>query len=144
MQIKSIKGISELKSNYKKLGEQYGKAVAKATLQGAQLVRTSAVQSIQQQSNGEAVTRYRLGGRPYSHIASKAGDAPNTDTGALVRSINVEVRPDATYVGTTLKYAPFLEFGTSTMGERPFLNPALEKNKNKISELIKNAMRAER
>lgn len=137
----SVKGMDELQRNFKQLADKYGKAVAHATVQGGQLVRTTAIQSIQQQSNGNEVTRYRLGGGSYQHIASKPGDPPNTDTGALVRSINVEIRPDATYVGTSIKYAPYLEFGTARMAERPWLNPALENNKARITRMIRQAMR---
>ena len=137
-----ITGIEELKANFAQMSKKYGEGVARATAQGAQLVRSTAIRSIQQKSNGETVTRYRSGGRSYSHVASKPGDPPNTDTGALVRSINVEIRPDGTFVGTTLEYAPFLEFGTARMAERPFLNPALEQNKNKIRQLIEQAMKS--
>jgi HK97 gp10 family phage protein len=141
MKIASIKGLDELKSNFKKLSEKYGKAVTRETVKGAELVKATAIKSIQTRSSGQDVIRYRNGGGSYNHVASKVGDAPNTDTGALVRSINVEIRPDATYVGTTLEYAPWLEFGTKNMGERPFLNPALEQNKKQITSMISNAMK---
>ena len=40
-------------------------------------------------------------------------------------------------VGTDVTYAPYVEFGTIKMPAQPFLFPALEKNKNRIVELLK-------
>ena len=136
-----IKGMDKLEKNFARLSKKYGEEVAKATATGAQLVRTSAVKSIQSVSSGDTVTRYRNGGGSYSHTASKPGDSPNTDTGALAKSVQVDVRREGVYVGSSLKYAPVLEFGTSSMRERPWLNPALESNRRKIQALIANAVK---
>lgn len=38
----------------------------------------------------------------------------------------------AVVVGTNVHYAPFIEFGTSKMGNTPFLRAAFEKHKNLI------------
>ena len=139
--VAEIKGMDKLEKNFARLSKKYGENVAKATVTGAQLVRTSAVKSIQSVSSGDTVTRYRNGGGSYSHTASKPGDAPNTDTGALAKSVQVDVRREGVYVGSSLKYAPMLEFGTSSMRERPWLNPALESNRRKIQALIANAVK---
>ena len=40
-------------------------------------------------------------------------------------------------VGSNVDYIGFLEFGTSKRPARPFLFPALEKNRDKIKELLK-------
>ena len=137
-----IKGMDKLEKNFARLSKKYGENVAKATVTGAQLVRTSAVKSIQSVSSGDTVTRYRNGGGSYSHTASKPGDAPNTDTGALAgRTLQVDVRREGVYVGSSLEYAPMLEFGTSKMRARPWLNPALESNRRKIQALITNAVK---
>ena len=39
-------------------------------------------------------------------------------------------------------YAKFLEFGTSKMLPRPYMFPAMEKNKKKIKDRIKKAIQA--
>jgi len=38
-------------------------------------------------------------------------------------------------------YGKFIEFGTSKMSARPFLEPAYEKNKKEIVEAIKNTLK---
>ena len=64
-----------------------------------------------------------------THQASAAGEAPATDTGALVSSITQEKTGEAeAIVGSRIIYSKWLEFGTRTMpDERPFLRPALKK-----------------
>ena len=55
------------------------------------------------------------------------------DIAAKGLTANVESRAD---------YSAFLEFGTSKMGARPFLQPALEENRAKIKRLEKQMVRA--
>lgn len=136
-----ITGQKELEKNLAKMAERYGKAVADALITSGEMVRSTAVRSIQQKSNGAMVTRYRSGGGSYQHMASAPNSPPNTDTGRLVNSVAVEVRDEDVYVGSGLEYAPALEFGTKNMTERPWLNPALEQNRRRISRLITNAMK---
>lgn len=84
------------------------------------------------------------------------------DDGQLRRSITHEVKDNKGYVGTNVEYAPYVEYGTglfaaggngrqdrwsyqddegewhSTIGQKPqpFLEPALEANREKIEKLI--------
>ena len=136
-----ITGQKELQKNLAKMAERYGKAVADSLMVSGEMVRGTAIKSIQQKSNGEMVTRYRSGGGSYQHMASAPNSPPNTDTGRLVNSVAVEIRNDDVYVGSGLEYAPHLEFGTKNMTQRPWLNPALEQNRNRISRLIRNAIK---
>ncbi len=134
-----VEGQAELRRNMEKLGDRFGKEIARAALAGGQAVRTTAIKSIQAQSPGRSVIRDTEGGNPKNHIASNPGEAPNTDTGRLVSSIEVEVESDDVFVGSTLSYAGDLEFGTRLMQARPWLNPALEKNRNKIRKFFRDA-----
>lgn len=136
-----ITGQKELERNLAKMAEHYGKAVADALYVSGEMVRSTAIRSIQQKSNGEMVTRYRSGGGAYQHLASAPNSPPNTDTGALVRSVVVEVQREDVYVGSGLEYAPHLEFGTKHMTQRPFLNPALEQNRRRIVKTVSDAMK---
>jgi hypothetical protein len=60
-----------------------------------------------------------------SHTASKPGDPPAPDTGALRSSIAVvQMDDDTVRVGTGLDYGRFLEFGTKDIEPRPHARPA--------------------
>ena len=127
--------MQQLQANLKQLEKAVGSHSKSAYIAGGKLVESDAKKSIQNKTGGESVTRYRSGGGSYQHTASAENDAPNTDTGRLVSSINTEVNNDGVFVGTTLQYGKHLEFGTSNMGERPWLIPALNKNKENIINL---------
>jgi HK97 gp10 family phage protein len=131
-----VQGVEEVQRNMKKLAKLFSKATVEGAVAFGELVRAEAIQSIQDQSPGEAVERVRAGGSVYSHITSAEGDAPNTDTGRLVQSIQVDVQPTVVFVGSTLYYAGFLENGTRRMPARPWLFPALENNKAAGRKLI--------
>jgi len=136
-----VEGLEELERNMAKLAKTYSNSIKDAMLMSGYLISGDAIKSIQAKSPGETVTRYREGGASYTHVAANEGQAPNTDTGRLVSSIFVETEPDAVYVGSSLDYAGWLEFGTSQMGARPWLIPAKEKNQKKIMDLIYKAVK---
>ena len=79
------------------------------------------------------------------HVETKAKNKVPVDTGATKNSINSNPASatglfgtvPAWRVGPTTEYAPFLEFGTVYMKERPFLIPALESESPKLMEAIK-------
>ena len=79
------------------------------------------------------------------HVETKAKAKVPVDTGATKNSINSNPAEaigmfgtvTAWRVGPTTEYAPFLEFGTVYMKERPFLIPALESESPKLLEAIK-------
>lgn len=135
-----VEGVDQIKSNLAKLADKYGQEAARGAFKAAKLIEGDAKKSIQSQSSGETVERNREGGQKYVHVVSKEGDAPNTDTGALVASIQTEVTPKGIWVGSRLDYSAHLEFGTSSMAARPWLFPAIEKNRTKIKELIKKSV----
>ena len=82
------------------------------------------------------------------HYPSLPNNPPAVDTGTLRRSITFDVE---TYeskvtgrVGSTIldpPYGAYLEFGTSRMIQRPWLRPALERNREVIKEHIKEGVR---
>jgi HK97 gp10 family phage protein len=113
---------------------QYGKLAKNVVATGGQLVRNTAVTSIQTHSGGEAVTRYDP---RRTHTASRAGDPPNTDTGFLASNIHLVIDADGfgCDVESRADYSAALEFGTSKMAARPFMQPALEENKAKIKKM---------
>lgn len=121
-------------SKQKQVMDQYAKQIRQIVGLGGNMVRNTAVQSIHKHSSG-GVT-YNRGGR--SHTASAAGQPPNTDTGYLASNIHLVL--DADKMGCSVEsradYSEALEYGTSNMAARPFMQPALEENRKKIMNLF--------
>tara|TARA_R100000951_G_scaffold96205_1_gene85419 strand:+ start:2660 stop:3085 length:426 start_codon:yes stop_codon:yes gene_type:complete len=106
------------------------------------LVRNTAVTSVNQGvKTGGVSTRYNP---RRTHTASAAGQPPATDTGFLATNIVLEI--DVNQLGASVEsranYSTALEFGTSKMAARPFMQPALEENKPKINRLAKQMIKA--
>ena len=141
-----VQGLAELRANVDKLSADIGPHLTRAALKGARLVQSRVIKSIKTQSQGETVTRQHAGQAEYEHVASKPGDAPNTDTGELIRGIQVEATAAAVFVGVEAsqdRKALALEFGKldGSLAARPFLFPAFEASKPEIVELLKQAIK---
>jgi hypothetical protein len=136
----TVTGIEQLNATLKALERDAGRHSKSAYIAGGKLVEGEAKRSIQERSTGNTVTRYRSGGGSYEHQASVPNEAPNTDTGRLVSSINTEITDDGVYVGTSLEYGKYLELGTKDMEERPWLIPSLNKKSDDIIQLQINAV----
>ncbi len=78
------------------------------------------------QTGSKSGRTYTRKGR--AHQASAAGEAPATDTGNLVNSIQTDMKPGALEATVTVAadYAADLEYGIRTMKARPFMAPAAE------------------
>ena len=108
----------------------------------ADLVKRTAVESIA--SGNKTGRAYSRGGK--IHIASAAGEPPATDTGVLASSISTRVKEERKeIIGQVIASAPYaywLEHGTRRMleagGARPFMQPALEKNRSRIKRMFKD------
>lgn len=99
-------------------------------LKSAETVMNSAKQSI---TDG-AVSGAR-------HVPSKPGEPPNNDTGILAGNIRVSKQgPLHTRVSSEAPYAAFQEFGTSRMAARPYMAPALQKNRADIVRDVAKAV----
>ena len=82
------------------------------------------------------------------HYPSLPNNPPAVDSGDLRRSITFTVETEENKVigrvGSTKldpPYGAYLEFGTSRMIQRPWLRPALERNREVIKENIKEGVR---
>ena len=145
----TVEGLHELEANIKELRSNLGESLANALLQGGRVVQSATIKSIQKpQGAGKAVIRYHSGQAPYKHMASVEGQAPNTDTGELVRGIQLEVKEGSVFVGVESSQdlkAMALEFGKTdgTLKPRPFLFPAFERSKDRIRQLISSAVAKE-
>lgn len=138
-------GLKDLQARMAMLSATLGPAVAAAVYKGGRLVQSTVIKSIKNQSTGDTVTRSKPGQAPYDHVASKPGDAPNTDTGELIRGIQIEITGADVFVGVESSQdekALALEFGTldGSLEARPFLFPALEVNRKRIRDMVSDAL----
>jgi phage gpG-like protein len=75
------------------------------------------------------------------HRASAPGEAPATDTGALVSSTYLSRIDDTTQaIGSRLDYAFFLEFGTLRMEPRPSWVPAAERAAPRLEKRLRRVI----
>jgi len=135
--------ISNLKEFNKKLNKKLQENKVKEYVTRATLmVQNTAEESIQAGGSGKSYKKYNP---RRTHTASAPRQPPATDTGFLVSQItmNVKTRADGSVVGQIISSAPYskhLEFGTVNMQPRPFMQPALMKNKRKIQAMFKRGI----
>jgi hypothetical protein len=116
-----ITGLGEVLKEIKKQSSDFSKGVDKAVVVTANEIRRDAVLSINKQSRGTKRVKSRKNKKKW-HYVSPEGQAPNSDTNTLVRSIDVShIRGSKeAIVFSTLEYAAYLEFVLN----RPWLEPA--------------------
>ena len=133
-----IKGMADLQGVLNSFAFDLDKAVDDAVRVTAIKVQQSAITAIREPSIGAYVTKGNGNGNSRTHIASKPGDAPNTDTGRLIGSILVDHNKGdkVAFVGTSLEYGFFLE----TVHDRPWLEPAKDKEIKSFSDNVTKAI----
>lgn len=107
-----------------KMADVFENARNKAVQESTLAVHAEAIKLIQDNSDGKTMIRYA----PKRVVnVSRPGDPPNTDTGRLAQSIKFDFSADGDVgqVGSNLKYAAWLEFGTINMSPRPWLSTAI-------------------
>lgn len=136
-----IKTTVTRKGNTQRTDRNYIKAAKKAVQRSAVMVHATAVQSIT--GGGKSGELYSKYNPRRTHRASSAGEPPAADTGYLHNNIIFEIDSDGlgASVESRAEYSEALEFGTSTMQARPFLQPAVEENRPKIRALMVALMR---
>jgi len=86
-----------------------------------------------------SITRGSVSGK--GHVASKPGEAPNADTQVLSRNIEaVSTGPLKAETSSNAPYALALEFGTSTIAERPYMRPAAARERPRAVKRILDAV----
>ena len=134
--IKNLKGFqNKLK---KRIVDNPEKHLHSLVQRSTTLVEGTAKKSILKGGTGITYQKYNP---RRQHTASAEGEPPASDTGFLVNSISSNVkRTKNAVVGQIIAsapYAPHLEFGTSTIRPRPFMQPALERNRPQIKRIFK-------
>jgi len=135
--------ISNLKAFNKKLQATLDdNKVKEYVTRGTMMVQNTAKKSILAGGTGKTYQKYEP---RRTHTASAPNQPPASDTGFLASQItmDVDVKANGTVVGQIISAAPYskhLEFGTVNMTERPFMQPALMKNKRKIQAMFKKGI----
>lgn len=78
-----------------------------------------------------------------NHVPSAPGQPPNADTRFLDTNIETRIEssnPPRVVVESKAPYSAPLEFGTSKMAERPFMRPAVARNRKKMAQRIAKAL----
>ena len=134
-----IDGLDKLAAKSQIVAKIAAEELAKALYVSGKLVEKEAKQSIL--AGDKSGRMYHRG--TVTHRASAPGEAPASDTGRLVNSVNTEVTGLEATVSAgsgAVKYAAMLEFGTVKIAARPFLFPALEKSKAFIRKRFDQAL----
>jgi len=132
--ITTVTGVAELLRNIHKANEAARKGAERGVNQAMLAVYTTAKQSILKgPKTGIIYDRGKTpaGRKRKPHQASSPGQPPASDNGKLVESISRKRDGLVAIVWTELEYGKFLEFGTTHIAPRPWLTPAVEKNREK-------------
>lgn len=130
-----VKGVQRLQKQLDGAQAEMLKGQVKAVQLSTLLLHEYAVKSIQAVGDGQSAIRYN----PKRVVnVSKPGDPPNSDTGRLVQSIKLDFQKKGLVgrVGSNLKYAAYLEFGTSTMAPRPWLSEAVDQTSKEVADIF--------
>lgn len=125
-----------LKATEKKFTQAQKLSIQEATL----TLHAATIKLVNVTSSGKKQIRYS----PKRTVtASNPGNAPNTDTGRLIQSIKFDFKEQGLLgrVGSNLKYAKSLEFGTSKMAPRPFLSTAISLEKGNMKKIFQANMK---
>ena len=124
--------IDREKQNYGDIASEMKKKMQQVIIYGTNATRNTAIENISRGAkSGETYEKYNP---RRTHKASASGEFPATDTGFVVNNISVRFTSDGLEgnVVSNANYSSLLEFGTSKMGARPFMQPSLEQNRPKI------------
>ncbi len=129
-----LTGADELRKALAEFSINADRELANVVRGTAQNIRTHAIKSIHRGT--KSGIEYQKYSPRRKHRASAPGEAPATDTGRLANSIQADIQGKQATVFTNLEYAPWLEFGTQKMEPRPFMVPAMEKERPKFEQRL--------
>lgn len=130
----SVKGagklMKQLNNAAKTMEKNRDMAVKEATLR----LHQEAIVIVSENKGGSIQKRYK----PKRFVmASKPNTPPHTDRGELRKSIKFNYKNGIGQVGSNLKYAAWLEFGTSDMEPRPWLSVAVKNVAQDVADIFK-------
>jgi len=136
-----VRNMSSLQAKAKRMDTNIQNAVLTFLKAMAQVLKSSAKNRV---ISGPKTGRIYRRWNPFRlHQASAPGQAPASDTGLLVASIDAEVDPQQFNIvlSAAAPYARDLEYGTSKMAPRPFLLPTIYEYRDRIVEGIRRAIK---
>ena len=121
-----------LEARFKKIKPNVKRAMFRSTT----LVQRKMIENI---DGGSRTGRaYKRGAK--IHTASAPGEFPKTDRGELVRSITTNIVDKNTVVGgqiiASADHAEALEFGTTKMKKRPFMQKTLDQQTKRVHKIF--------
>ena len=138
----TVVGSVEIQANLNKISTAAKQLISHAVFKGVADVEKEAKMSIQR--GGKSGIVYQRYSPKRTHRSSAPGEPPASDTGYLVN--NIKRRMDSDKLGGEVRsradYSKYLEYGTSKMMPRPYMFPALEKHRGKITQRINRAVKA--
>jgi hypothetical protein len=138
VKVEGLDRLARKSEAFAKIAEQ---EIARALFASAKKVEGDAKRSVLSgQKSGRIYKR-----KTVVHRASAPGEAPASDTGRLVNSINSYLATSSMTAFVvagrgTAGYAALLENGTRNIAPRPFMFPALELNRAWIKDRIDQAV----
>lgn len=113
------------------------KAVAETAADGERVIK-----QIHRDAGAGASGRLYRKGKTVVHRASSSRNPPAPDTGTLLGSIfHSKIRAGNWFVGSRLKYAFWLEWGTEHMKPRPLWRPGAKIIQKRLNKNVNDAIR---
>lgn len=129
-----IDGMEFLQRNLDRLSDEVKEQIAEAIKDGAESIQKTAQESIKSGAKSGKVYKTSRG----KHQTAAPGQPPAEYTGKLRKSIKIKYsqRGLVAEVGSKAPHAHILEYGTKRQKKRPFMFPALLKERPKIERAI--------
>jgi HK97 gp10 family phage protein len=125
-----IRGADRVAVRLRTINDRTVREVGTALFAGGEIISAEAA---------HLITQGAVSGK--NHVPSLPGEPPNEDTGVLRTNIETtQAAPLRVEVSSNAPYAVALEFGTSTMAERPYMRPATRSKKAEVIGLVKQAV----
>ena len=150
-----IDGVDDLLADLRKLGDLSDELLVDTINDVAMATQNEAVRGIQRgPASGrtydtyfwtDAQGRLRKGEPRVPHTASAPGQFPMSDTGRLASNVESILATPANIrakVGTNIIYGAYLEFGTSKMAARPWLQRSFRQAAEGVAKELKAKLEA--
>jgi len=134
-----VKGLEKTLKAFQKLDKSFEKNRNMAVKEATLALHGEAIKIVSANEGGKIGVRYN----PKRVVTvSKPNTPPHTDTGQLRKSIKFNYKDGVGEVGSNLKYAAWLEFGTVDMAPRPWLSTAVERVAKTVDNIFEKWFKA--